>query len=274
MTAVPGEVQSVTRALKLLSCLAAAHGGQRLTDLARSSGLAVSTVHRLLLTMQQAGFVHFDSSGNDWHVGRQAFSAGAAYVSRRSYVAPALILLRRLRDETRETASLGVLDNGQLVTLAQVESRERAHAIPPAGGRVAAVCSAMGKALLATWPEQQVEAFCNHAAFHRMVGASRISLSALMHDLAEVRKRGYAVDDEKYTDGLCCVAAAVWSPQGEAVCAVSVTALASRLSGEGSPDIASAVMRAADDLTRRIGGPTQPGAAGSSRASRRQLSGA
>lgn len=254
MTARQGEVQSVTRALSLLTCLGSAEEGQRLTDLARASGLAVSTVHRLLITMQQAGFVHFDSTQNEWHVGREAFSVGAAYVQRRNYVAPAIGFLRRLRDESRETANLGALDNSQLVTLAQVESREITKAISSPGGRVAATCTAMGKALLATWSDQQVEAFCKRNGFRRLTATSHVSFNTFMDDITEVRARGYAIDDEEHVNGLRCVAAPVWSPQGEAVCAVSVSGLSTRVGRERVPELAARVIRTADELTRKIGG--------------------
>ncbi|WP_286189915.1 helix-turn-helix domain-containing protein [Roseobacter sp. TSBP12] len=106
-----------------------------MSDLAVQAGLAVSTTHRLLTTLEHSGFAHFEPTTSKWHVGHEAFAVGASYVQKRSYVAPALTYLRRLRDETRETANLGHLDDGHLVTLSQVESREIMRAISPPGGR-------------------------------------------------------------------------------------------------------------------------------------------
>lgn len=128
-------VQSVVRALSLLRLMAQGEGGARLSDLARAAGLPVSTAHRLLTTLEQQGFAQFDPPASAWHVGRDAFSTGMAYGRRLSFVAPALPLLRRLRDATRETANLGILDDDHLVTVSQVESREIRRALsPPAAG--------------------------------------------------------------------------------------------------------------------------------------------
>ncbi|WP_412564939.1 helix-turn-helix domain-containing protein [Thalassobius sp. MITS945101] len=85
-------VQSVQRAMALLERIAASSCGARLTDLARDAGLAASTVHRLLTTLEQSGFVHADAASGRWHVGQRAFAVGAAYTKQRSFVAPAFAL--------------------------------------------------------------------------------------------------------------------------------------------------------------------------------------
>ena len=130
-----GTVQSVDRAMAILEVLGEDEEGYRLTDLARRTGLSVSTVHRLLTTLEQRRFVQFDRTDGMWHVGRGAFAVGSAFTRQRNFVAPALPILRRLRDQTRETANLGVVDDGEVVVLTQVESREIMRAITRVGGR-------------------------------------------------------------------------------------------------------------------------------------------
>ncbi len=254
-----GGVQAVTRALTLLRLLGGGSEGQRVTDLAQEAGLAVSTTHRLLTTLEQAGFAHFDPTGATWHVGREAFAVGAGYLQRRSYVAPALTYLRRLRDDTRETANLGHLEDGQLVTLHQVESREIMRAISPPGGRVPATCSAMGKALLATWPDAQIAEFCARHGVLTMTPRSVSTEAELHRQIGTIRARGYAVDDEEHARGLRCVAAAVRGPDGEAVCAISVSAMAVRLGDDRVEEVARRVIAAAEALTHRIGGAPAAG---------------
>ncbi|GAA6189542.1 IclR family transcriptional regulator [Litorivita sp. NS0012-18] len=247
-------VQSVTRALRLLTLLSQSDEGQRVSDLAREADLAVSTAHRLLTTLEQSGFAQFAPDDALWHVGRAAFSVGAAYTQRRNFIAPALPFLRRLRDETRETANLGILDEDQLVTVSQVESREIMRAISPPGGRVPVFCSGMGKAILATWRDDQIAAFAARTGFHPLTSRSHRALPAAMADIARVRACGYAVDDEEHVTGLRCVAAAVHGPQGDAACAISVSGLAARLTPARIETIGAQVERAAQDLTAALGG--------------------
>ncbi|WP_138471480.1 IclR family transcriptional regulator [Poseidonocella sp. HB161398] len=249
-----GGVQSVTRALGLLRLMARSDEGHRVSDLAREAGLAVSTAHRLLTTLESEGFAQFDAEEALWHVGREAYAVGAAYVQRRNFVAPAMPYLRRLRDETRETANLGVLDIDHLVTLSQVESREIVRAISPPGGRVPAFCSGMGKAILATWPDDQIADFAARTGFHPLTSHSHRGLDTAMEDIARIRGQGFAVDDEEHAPGLRCIAAVVWSESGEAACAISISALSARLVPEKFAAAGEKVARAAADLSQRLGG--------------------
>ena len=107
----------------LLEALATRLEGTRLSDLAREAGLAPSTTHRLLTTLERNGFAQFDPLRSKWHVGRKAFAVGVAFTNLQSFIAAALPLMRRLRDATKETANLGILEDGEVITVAQVGSR-------------------------------------------------------------------------------------------------------------------------------------------------------
>ena len=246
-------VQSVSRALTLLRLLAQGDGS-RLSDLARGAGLPVSTAHRLLTTLEQQGFAQFEPAAAAWHVGRDAFSVGMAYGRRLSFVAPALPLLRRLRDATRETANLGILDDDHLVTVSQVESREIRRALSPPGRRVPVFSSAMGKAILATWRDEDVLALAERTGLPPLTSKSLRSPEAAMEDIARTRARGWALDDEEFNLGMRCLAAVVWSPQGEAACAISISGAASRLTPDRLDALGERVALAASELTRLLGG--------------------
>lgn len=257
----PEGVQAVARAMRLLKLMSEHDDGLRVSDLARQGGLAVSTAHRLLTTLELQGFAQFDPERKLWHVGREAFAVGAAFGRRYNFVAPALPYLRRLRDATRETANLGLLDRDALVTVSQVESREIMRAISPPGGQVPALCSAMGKAILATWPDDDIRALAARTGFPQLTAQSLGGIDAAMEDIARTRARGHALDDEEHATGLRCIAAVVWSPTAEAACAISVSGLAARLTDARIPLVAEQVRRAAADLTDRLGGVAAPAAA-------------
>ncbi|MFC7705939.1 IclR family transcriptional regulator [Plastorhodobacter daqingensis] len=249
-----GTVQAVDRALRLLELLGAEDEGLRLTDLAKGCGLAASTVHRLLTTLEQRGFAQFDAPAARWHVGRQAFSTGSAYLRRQSFAAPALPILRRLRDRTRETANLGVLEGTDVTTLHQAESREIVRAISPVGGRAHWLCSGMGKAIVATWPDAEISGLLDRGGMRRMTARSLTSADAVWAEIARIRAQGHAVDNEEFVPGLRCVAAVVWGPASEPACALSVSAHAGRLTEARLPEFGAAVRDAAAELTRHLGG--------------------
>src|SRR5689334_5120624 len=134
-------VQSVDRALSIIETLAEDDEGYRLSDLAIRTGLSTSTVHRLLGTLENRRFVQFDRAESKWHVGARAFTVGATFARRRNFSAQAVPYLRKLRDLTRETANLAVVDDEFIIVLTRMESREIMRSLTKVGGRVAMVAS-------------------------------------------------------------------------------------------------------------------------------------
>lgn len=249
-----GRVQSVERALSLLEVLAEDEEGCRLTDLAVRTDLSPSTVHRLLTTLEHRGFVQFDQTGGMWHIGRQAFTVGTTFARQRNFVAPALPFLRRLRDQTHETANLGIVEDGEVVVLTQVESREIMRAITRVGGRAPMTASGMGKAVLATYSNEEVEAIVARFGMKRLTPRTITRAGDLKTDLETIRAHGYAIDDEEYVTGLRCVAAVVHDAQGEPLCAISISGLAARMPPERIEQLGPLVARTAQDLSEAVGG--------------------
>jgi IclR family acetate operon transcriptional repressor len=191
---------------------------------------------------------------SEWHVGREAFAVGANYLQKRSYVASSMAQLRRLRDATKETANVGCLEDGELVTLAQAESREIMRAISPPGGRVPATCSAMGKAILASWSDSEIDKFIGRHGFSYLTAKSVTDPETFWREIAQVRTEGYAIDDEEHARNLRCIGAAVWGPSGEVIAAISVSGIAQRVTEDRMQAVANQVREAADNLSHQIGG--------------------
>lgn len=249
-----GAVQSVDRALSLLETLAEDSGGIRLSELARRVGLASSTAHRLLVTLQRRGFVQQELKSGKWLVGHRAFSVGEAFSLRRNLIAPSHPFLRMLRDRTRETANLGVIEAEEAVTIAQVESREIMRAIAPPGGCVPILNSGMGKAIVATWPEPAIDRLIERQGLRPMTSKSLNSRQSVISEIARIREQGYAIDDEEYVIGMRCVAAVVWGPTSDPIAAISVSGLSVRVTPDTIGGIATKVKDAAQQLTAKIGG--------------------
>ncbi|HSS62862.1 MAG TPA: helix-turn-helix domain-containing protein, partial [Gammaproteobacteria bacterium] len=137
-----GQVQSLSRALALLEHLAAAaERGISLTDLARRARLPPSTTHRLLATLDQQGFAELDTERGLWFVGVRTFVVGNAFLANRDFVATARPFMRRLVEDSGESVNLGILDEGEVVFLSQVECREMMRMFVRLGGRVPAHAS-------------------------------------------------------------------------------------------------------------------------------------
>ncbi len=251
-----GGVQSVDRALLIIETLAEDDEGYRLTDLAIRTGLSPSTVHRLLTTLEKRRFVQFDRDASTWHIGAQSFAIGSTFVRRRNFVTQALPYLRKLRDQTRETANLAVVDDGAMVILTRVESREIMRSVTKVGGRVPMVASGLGKALLATYSEQDVFAIIQRDGMPRLTSKSIVRAGELCKSLHDVRRQGYSVDDEEALIGLRCVSAVVYDDCSEPLAAISVSGKASRVPNDRLPILGKLVQEVAAELTMALGGTT------------------
>lgn len=251
-----GGVQSVDRALLIIETLAEDDEGYRLTDLAVRTGLSPSTVHRLLTTLEKRRFVQFDRGESTWHIGAQSFAIGSTFVRRRNFVTQALPYLRKLRDQTRETANLAVVDDGAMVVLTRVESREIMRSVTKVGGRVPMVASGLGKALLATYSEQDVFAIIQRDGMPRLTSKSIVRAGELCKSLHDIRRQGYSVDDEEALIGLRCVSAVIYDDCSEPLAAISVSGKASRVPNDRLPILGKLVQEVAAELTTALGGTT------------------
>jgi IclR family acetate operon transcriptional repressor len=249
-----GAVQSVDRALLIIETLAEDDEGYRLTDLAVRTGLSPSTVHRLLTTLEKRRFVQFDRDQSIWHIGAQSFAVGATFARRRNFVCQAMPYLRKLRDQTRETANLAVVDDETIIVLTRMESREIMRSLTKVGGRVARVASGVGKAVLATYSDEDVNAIIRRQGMPRFTEKSIVRASELFRELATIRRQGYAVDDEEARIGLRCVAAVVYNNCSEPLAGISVSGMTSRVTDDRLPALGRTVREVAAELTVALGG--------------------
>ncbi len=258
------QVQSLARALTILERLAEVDG-LTLTDLALRVGLAPSTAHRLLMTLEQRRFVHFDEDGGRWSVGVQAFTVGGAFLRGRKVVVIGRPVMRRLMDEVGETVNMAVEDAGEVVYVAQVESHAPMRAFFRSGTRAPIHSSAVGKALLAAMPEDKVADILHRRGLPRFTPNTVDTPARLKAELAEVRRRGWAVDDEEHTIGMRCVAAAIYDEFGEPLAGVSVSGPTVRITDNRLAELGAMVVRAAAEITAESGGrvPDERLAAGS-----------
>ncbi len=248
------QVQSLTRALVILEILADHDNGLSLTELAGLASLPTSTTHRLLTTLENKRFVRFNRSTNLWSVGVQSFVVGNAFARSRNFVPLAKIFMRHLMDQAGETVNLATQDNEEVVYLAQVECREMMRAFVRPGARTPMFCSAVGKALLAAQPEADY----NRAMRHRSLAATTpnaiLSTPEFMNILEEVRRCGYALDDEEQAIGMRCVASVIYDENGGPLAAISVSGPSARITDERIPILGALVNKTCSDITADFGG--------------------
>jgi len=256
----PNGTQAVDRAAQLLVRVVHCPEPVTFTELTAASGLAKSTTSRLLMALERNGLVQRDTRGR--------FRPGEVFVSyawrggaEAGLITVAQPFLDRLGGATSETINLGVASRGMVEQVAQVDSTYLIGGTNWVGLSVPLHCAALGKVLLAYGA-----AALPPGRLVRRTGQTITSRDALQADLAEVRRRGYAVTNEELEPGLVAVAAPVYragapaggpgrsAPRdGTVVAALSVSGPATRLSARRVPAIAAQCVAEANALSAVLG---------------------
>ncbi|WP_210191585.1 MULTISPECIES: IclR family transcriptional regulator C-terminal domain-containing protein [Rhodomicrobium] len=247
-------VQSLSRALNLLNRLAESDQGLTLSEAANRTGLAISTAHRLLSTLQRENFVRFEPERGVWLIGVQAFIVGSAFLRSRELTGIARPLMRQLMERSGETVNLAVEDRGEAIYVAQIECRKTMRAIASPGGRAAMHASGVGKALLAAMTEEEVERVIRERGLPEATPRSIATRARLKAELQVTRARGFAIDDEENAIGLRCVAAAIFDETGRPAAALSLSGPKARITDDLLSPLGDQVRAVAGQITNQIGG--------------------
>ncbi|PZQ49051.1 MAG: IclR family transcriptional regulator [Rhodovulum sulfidophilum] len=260
-TPVPEQttVQALDRALVILKALAGADRGLSLTEIAEATDQAPATVYRALSTFAAHGIAESQGASQLWFVGPEAFRIGNAFLGRSSLVEHARRAMRELMAETGETANLAVADGAEVIFLSQVETHQPIRAFFRPGTRGPIHAAGIGKALLAYAAPEQVARLIGAGPLEAYTARTITDRAALEADLARIRARGWAMDDEERTEGMRCVAAPVFNEFREAVAGVSISGPTVRVTPDRAEAIGAAVRAAADRVTRATGGTPVPG---------------
>jgi IclR family acetate operon transcriptional repressor len=246
-------VQSVARALGLLESLAA-RDEAGLVELARDVSLHPSTAHRLLASLIECGYAIQSPSSGRYRLGRKVLELASGSKARdarlRAITRPHLEAVRARVDET---TNLVGLDGLSAVYLDQVESRHAVRLFAEPGRRVPAHTSGAGKAMLAYQDDGLLDKLCATEPFERLTARTITTAAPLREELARVRRRGYALDNEEYEEGVSCVGAPIFDNLGGACAAISVSAPSVRLRRCGLVELGSLLARHAGEISRELG---------------------
>lgn len=248
------QVQSLTRGLSILQCLARTEGGLTLTDIAHRVQLAPSTTHRLLSTLEKMGYVFQAGELGLWYVGIEAFTVGSSFLANRDFVAQSHAFMRRLMEQAGETTNLAILDGTEAVFIDQVQCRETMRTIVKLGSRVPLHASGVGKAIFASLPDDQIDAMLKIRGLPRITENTITSPETMWASIRVIRQRGWSFDDEEHLPGTRCVAAPFYDEHAEPLGAISVAGPLSRLSDERIRQLGPLVSHTAEEITRRLGG--------------------
>ncbi|MEO1265254.1 MAG: IclR family transcriptional regulator [Pseudomonadota bacterium] len=245
--------RGLDNALALLEVIAGADG-VTLSEAAQRAGVAASTAHRILTTLEAHRFLRVDAERDVWMIGVRAFEVGNAFLRDRKVTEIGRPHMIALMETTGETVNVSIREGDALIYVGQIETHNPVRAFQRPGSRAPLHASAAGKVFLAFQSEPSLDDTLYRTGLEGITAGTITSAAELKAQLKTVREQRFAADLEERVAGLVCVAAPIFNEHHDVIASLSVSGPTSRMTGERVLELGPLVRRAAEDVTETVGG--------------------
>jgi DNA-binding IclR family transcriptional regulator len=246
-------IQSVERAAAILAVLGSGTPRLGVTEIAQRVGLAKPTVYGLLRTLLEHDLVAQDAFSGKYSLGPGVLQLGNAYLDGSELRARSLLWAESLAQRANEAVWVATLSGTRVIVLHHVFRPDNTVQILEVGAAIPWHACALGHAIVAYLPTEE---FAHVMTAERMplTGRTRITRAALSQALVQVRRRGYALENQEATVGDGGIAAPIVSREGTVAGAIGLVGPAERLLAPGARKrLAQAVLESARSVSRDLG---------------------
>ena len=246
-------VQSAARIFQVMEMLAD-QGEMGLMELSTALWLHKSTVHRLLMSLIYMGYARQDESSQKYMLSYKLVNMASRILDRMDILQIAKPYLEQLSDLSKETVHLVRREGNNILYIYKIEAKIGTIRMVSHVGMVHPMyCSGVGKAMMAVLPESEVQKIWNESVIEKRTDHTITDYEKLRETLEEVRKNGYALDDEENEEGVRCIAASLRGCQKEVLYAFSISGPASRMTKARIEELAVDVCRVQGELSKALG---------------------
>lgn len=242
---------TLLKGLTVLERVAASNEPRGVTELSEELQLTKSNVHRILKTLEAAGYLARDETTRRYSLTMKLWELGLGIVSKMDIRIEATPCLKSLSELTKESVHLSLLDGSDVIYIDKVDSLEPVQAYSHVGGRAPAHCVATGKALLAWQSASDLEQRSkNLQSFseHTITEPARF-----LSEMEQIRKQGFAVNLGEWRDSVWGIAAAIRGARGTVVGAVGISGPKFRIKERGVDTYIEPVKETAAEISKRLG---------------------
>ena len=243
-------IQVLQKTMDILTVLV--EGPASVRDLAERTGVTKPAVYRILHTLEERNFVTRDENKREYTLGE--FLTGLSHKHDQSVKLPRRVTpyLDALLKKFDETVNLGILDGNKIKYLHSLESSQRLRSGNPREEKDNVHSTALGKAILSTFSEIELEKALRKLDLKSQTDKTITTEKDLVSAISRAKKIGFAIDDQENELGSRCVAVAIRDKSGKALCALSITGPASRMSTEKIRTIGDSLKVVAKQLTSKL----------------------
>jgi len=247
----PYLIASVDRALELLIILGKCPREMGVTELSNLLNVQKSTVHSLLVTLAQRGFVR-QTEGARYTLGLQLIQLGAICSERLDIRTIARPIMLELAEQSQEVALLAMLSKEELMIIEKIEPQRAFVLIPKIDFSITLHSTAIGKVLLANATTSFIEAVLERG-LAKYTPQTLTNREAVLEELSAVCRQGYAVGCNETIEGISCIAAPIYDSTGQVAAALSISSSSSSLTLERRQALVNIVCDKASCISQRMG---------------------
>ena len=242
---------SFGKGLRVIEVLASSEQPLTLTQLAEQTGLIKSHCHKFLRTLIERHYAEQVHDRGPYRLTFKLWELGVSVLARADLVAAARQPMRDLTAATGETSTIAVCEGADAIYIYKVEGTQEVRTSAEVGRHRPVYCVAAGKAILAFQPMQIVDAATGRMKRH--TARTIVTKTAMLEELAAVRKRGYAVNWGEWVDSVRGIAAPIFGIDGHVVAALNLSIPAERLDKKAAQRLGPAVVECAARISRSLG---------------------
>ncbi len=246
-------IQVADKIFQVIEILAE-NGPMGIMELSHSLGYHKSTIHRLVNSLVCLGYIRQDEESLKYSLSLKILEIGSKILEQTNMASLIHPSLRKLSEQTGETVHLVRREGTEAVYIDKVESSTSSiRMVSRVGSRIPLYCSGVGKALLAELTDEEIRRIWQASDIRRLTPYTITEYDQLMEKIREVRRNGYAVDDEENEEGVRCIAVSLRDYHKEPVYALSISAPVGRMTGERMKELEKDVLSFRQELAKTLG---------------------
>lgn len=247
-----GKVSSLKKALDVLNCFIE-EPRLGVTQISRKLGISKSHVHKILTTYEAMGYIDQDKETGKYELGLHIFALSRALGEKFLITKVAVPYLQELSNQVDQRVYLAMPYEGQVLYLDAFYPIGEIGLMRNVLGKTAEMyCTGLGKAMLASMPEDVIVDYCREREFFGYTDNTILSAEALSKELERIRKRGYAIDDMEHEFGIRCLAMPVFNRNHQLTAAISISGPAVGMQEEHMMMLAQMLKKTVQEVEGRL----------------------
>lgn len=244
-------LQTADRALVILELLA--NESMTATDIQNKLELNKSTVHRLMMTLLNRGFVERNEATGIYTIGLKMVEISSIRLNQVELKTEALPYLHQLADKVNMSVQLAIYDEGEAVFIEKVEKYKSFHMYCQTGKRIPLYCSAVGKSLVMDKTNSEILAILKKIDFEKFTDKTMETPEEVLKDIMDSRFLGYTKDNSEHEHDVYCVASPIYDYRGKIVAAASLTGFSDKIYEEDGKEVRDELHHTCIEISKRLG---------------------